>query len=210
MNQQLAMIIGVIALIFGSLIVAVILGIMFWIRWASRGKILTFFHGNRTLGAALLKEDTKKNCLWLGKPDDEETEKYHIDKTKIFYVRWPGALPWWMNTTVRALEYVKGNPEPWDPEVKHKSDMTALSFRLITDENMLKTTWKDVRESLGIANKSNKAATYVLYGLAAVAALSVINMVMIWQTQRSLNLVIKNTTPPPIVAHNSTLTGEGK
>lgn len=171
---------------------ALLLPVMF--RRLTEGKLIAIMHGHRTIKSALLKEDTEHNCLWVGAEGSVDREKYIIDDSKIILVNYPAGLPVWMTVKVRALEYVRNNPNPWDPEVTHVSKITAKTFRLITDENMLKNAWKDVREGLGLQNKGSKAVSYVIYGVAAAIGIGVINIAMTLMTQSKVQQIITITS----------------
>ena len=63
---------------------------------------------------------------------------------------------------IPAAIYVRNQAEPLDP-INTKSLITAHSLRYMTDEEMLKQTWKDAREAVDAQNafNSNKIALYI-------------------------------------------------
>lgn len=157
--------------------------LMVWARVSSKGKMIASFHDNGTFWSVLLKEDSDHNCLWLGREGSENREKYAIDEEKIELVRYPGMLPSILTVPVRSLEYVRHNPEPYHPSKTHKSKITAVTFRLVTDENMLKSQWKDIRDALGLKQRPSGLALMILIAVFAVALLSLYSIYVSAQTQ---------------------------
>jgi len=140
--KSLGMSLGMCAVVLTVFLV----GMMFWVRTAVRSRIYCFFlNESKQLTGKLLKPEN--NTVVVGSGDD--APKYLIHPKKQFWSYWPPGLPRFVQEPVPTLVYVAGNAEPLDPY-----DTTALispeSLRKISDEAMLKQTWKDVRETLGI------------------------------------------------------------
>jgi len=122
---------------------------MFWVRTAVRSRVYCFFlNESKQLTGGLHKPEN--NTIIVG--SDDNAPKYLIHPKKQFWSYWPPGLPRFVQEPVPSYIYVAGNAEPLDPY-----DTTALispeSLRKISDEAMLKQTWKDVRETLGIKGK---------------------------------------------------------
>jgi len=125
----------------------IMVGMMFWVRKAVQDRLYCIFlSANRQMRGKLLKAQSDETIV-VG--SDADAPKYLTHSSKQFWSFWPPGLPRFVQEPVPTLLYVSGNAEPLDPY-----DRTALispeSLRKISDEAMLKQTWKDVRETLGI------------------------------------------------------------
>ena len=137
----------VLGIMFGAFALMLVLAISFaqmYIRRAAQNKIYAIFMDQKHLFSAMLKVDG--DCIYYGK--GETKEKYLLDPTKQFWVTWPPVATKWIGTPVRAHWYVRNRPQPLDP-VGKGAGLTSRSLRMIGDEAMLKTTWKDVRDTAG-------------------------------------------------------------
>jgi len=154
--------------------------VLVYVRLASRGKLVAFFHEKGTFWSALLKYDRENQCLWLGKESSEDREKYMVDESKWFLVQWPAwpSIFSLFTVPVRALEYVRGKSEAYDPEKKHTSKYGAAFLRLVTDVNMLKSQWRDVREALGLGRAGAGLNKWLLLGMIVIVFLSAYNLYM--------------------------------
>ena len=137
---------GLSAVICGAVLVLTIAIATFWVRVSVRDKAYCFFLSeNKQLKGKILKPI--KNSIILGKGDD--APQYIVHSSKQFWSFWPPGFPRWIQEPVPTLFYVEGNAEPLDP-YDRTSLISPESLRRISDEAMLKQTWKDVRETLGI------------------------------------------------------------
>lgn len=111
------------------------------VKRAIHGRVLAVFVGkDRTIHSELVKLQSEK--FRYGEGD------YLVLHHRIFWTRWPPALPDWMRETVPTLFYIHNQAEPIDP-YKSESALTANALRYITDEGMLRQTWKEAREAVG-------------------------------------------------------------
>jgi len=124
----------------------VLAGSMFWVRSTVRDKCYCYFLSeSKQLKSKLLKP--KLNTIVVG--SSEDAPEYIIHSTKQFWAPWPPGFPKFVQEPVPTYFFVEGNAEPLDP-YDRKSLISPESLRKISDEAMLKQTWKDVRETLGI------------------------------------------------------------
>lgn len=144
--------------------------VVFMDIWAKRhttNMIYGIFLEQRSLFSKLLKIESGK--IYLGRGDDKE--EYLLDTTKQFWAWWPPGLPKAIQVPVRAHWYLRNVPEPIDPE-NTESSISARSLRLISDEAMLKSTWKDIRESIGVAAPVRPGSTLALILVFATLAVA--------------------------------------
>ena len=151
--------------IVSVVLIVFLVGTMFWVRTAVRSRVYCFFLSeSKQMTGGLYKPES--NTIIVGNGDD--APKYLIHPSKQFWSFWPPGLPRFVQEPVPTYFYVQGNAEPLDPY-----DRTALispeSLRKISDESMLKQTWKDVRETLGI--KAKFGGNMLLLILIAVVGL---------------------------------------
>lgn len=175
-----------------ALIEAIILGfgliicLALYPRVASKNKIICFIHGGRKLRPRMLKEDQENKCVWIGREGDEDRERYIIDENKMFTLDWPSGFPAFLQVPVRALWYVRDKSEPYDPS-SHNSKYGAKYLRLITDVNMLKSQWRDVRESLKLAIGAKKYPEWLVYViLIAVLGVALIGVYISFQNASAI------------------------
>ncbi len=159
--QSLGTSLGICAVVLVIFLVAT----MFWVRTAVRSKVYCFFLSeSKQMTGGLHKPES--GTIIVG--DGDDAPKYLIHPSKQFWSYWPQGLPRFVQEPVPTYFYVQGNAEPLDPY-----DRTALispeSLRKISDEAMLKQTWKDVRETLGI--KAKLGGNMLLLILIAVVGL---------------------------------------
>jgi len=148
------------------------LAMIIWVRKNAKSKVYAFFvEPNREITAELLTVDPKANAEKLRSKDGGD---YLIHPTKMFWHSWPPGFPSWVKEPIPAAWYVRNKAEPLDP-VNSKSLITAHSLRYMTDEEMLKQTWKDARQSIDEEKpfSQTKIAMYItaalVIGFIAVA-----------------------------------------
>lgn len=158
-------------LIVGMLVTFIIMAValMFGIRYMTKDKIACTFHKNHKKGGALLKYDAANQCVWLGKEDDPNREKYLVDEDCMEWVEWPGMLPHFFCVTIRSLDYVRGIPTPIHPEKKASTNISAKALRLQSDGNVLQAVYMHARQSLGMGKKQALGGSVTMLLLAAVA-----------------------------------------
>jgi hypothetical protein len=162
--------------------------LLVWVKLKVKGKILAFFLENKVVVGRLLKEDKEHNCLWLG--SDEDKEQYILEERKMKTSWWPSGFPPAFQEQVRVHWYVRNVPTPFDPEA-HTSNISAKSLRMISDEAMLKQTWKDVREATGARVGAKGMGILPLMLIITAVALSAGNLILSLQGQTMLKALIK-------------------
>ena len=141
-------------------------GSLFWIRSKVRDKCYCFFLSeSKQLKGKLLKPE--RSTILVGSGDD--APKYMIHSTKQFWSAWPPGFPRYVQEPVPTYFFVEGNAEPLDP-YDRKSLISPESLRKISDEAMLKQTWKDIRETLGIKAAFGGNTLLIVLVLIAVLA----------------------------------------
>ena len=151
-----------------AVVLAVVLaGSIFWVRSAIKGRVHCYFLAeNKQMTNMLLKPNS--NTIIVGKGAD--APKYLIHPTKQFWSFWPPGFPRFIQEPVPTLIYVAGNVEPLDP-YDRKSIIAPESLRKVSDETMLKTIWKDVRETTGIRPSfGGNTLLLILVGVAILAS----------------------------------------
>lgn len=178
MNGQLKLIAEYLGIIFGVAVLMIL-----YMRIMAQGKIRCLFDDNKRSYTKMLKEDKAENCVWLGKADSENREKYIIDQTKISLTAWPEGLPGIFQTDVRTLKFIRGQTAPYDAKGPSKI-VTAIYMRLVTDVKMLQAKYREVSAALGI--KGGKLAgrfeLYILMGVVIAVILALYSIYMNYQT----------------------------
>ena len=157
-------------LMFAALATLGIVGVVFLDIWAKRhtaNMIYGIFLEQRSLFSKLCKIDGGK--IYLGRGDNKE--EYLLDTTKQFWAWWPPGLPKMVQVPVRTHWYLRNVPEPVDPE-NIESSISSRSLRMISDESMLRSTWKDIRESVGAAAPMRQGSSLALIMIFATLAVS--------------------------------------
>ena len=109
----------------------------------------------------------------------------------MFWHSWPPGFPSWVKEPIPAAVYVRNQAEPIDPN-NTKSLITAQSLRYMTDEEMLKQTWKDARQSIDEEKpfSQTKIAMYItaalVIGFVAVAYMTYSTMGSVEEIQMIL------------------------
>ncbi len=170
-------------LVIGMLVVlvAMVVFLIIGIRVMAKDKILATFHKNHKKGGALLKYDSINQCVWLGKEDDPNREKYMVTEDEIEWIEWPGMLPHFFCVTIRSLEYVRGVPTPVHVERKVNTNISAKALRLQSDGNVLQAVYMHARTALGL-QKQSKMSMMVMLLLVGTFALSLFG---VWKSMQS-------------------------
>ncbi len=175
----------IIGIMLGSFLVMMVLAVAFlqlYVRRAAANKIYAIFLDNKRLFSAMLS--IEGDSIYYGK--GEKKEKYLLDTTRQFWATWPSVGGRWIGTSVRAHWYVRNNPQPLDPTGK-STGLTARSLNMIGDEAMLKTTWKDIRETAGLTARARSSTTTLL--LIGLAILGGFNLYLIMNLQKVLDTI---------------------
>jgi len=162
-------------------------GSLFWVRSTVRDKAYCFFlSGNRQLKGKLLKPTGDTIVVGEG----EDAPKYLTHSSKQFWSAWPPGFPKFVQEPVPTLFYVEGNVEPLDP-YDRRSLISPEGLRKISDEAMLKQTWKDVRESLGI-KPAFKGNTLLLILVSITAVISGLAVYLGFQNMNQVSEIMKS------------------
>ena len=171
-------------------LVGVLVFSLLWVRAAVKGRVCCYFLAeNKQMTNKLLKSQSETVVVGSG----ENAQKYLIHPSKQFWSFWPPGFPRFIQEPVQTLIYVSGNVEPVDP-YSTKSLISPESLRKISDESMLKQTWKDVRETMGIKGAGKADKILLILVLVAVVAsgtaafISLVNMGVINSIARALGL----------------------
>ena len=177
----------ILGIVLGTMAVLTI-GLMFFLDiWAKRttaNKAYCFFLEQRNLFGRLLLIDGGK--VFMGK--GENKEEYLLDHNKQFWAWWPPGLPKFIQVPVRSHFYIRHNPEPFDPE-NLEAMISARSLRVISDEAMLKQTWRDVRESAQVRPVRGSSGSWVLILVFITLIIVGFNVYMTMDMQGSLTEV---------------------
>jgi len=151
-----------------------------WAKKAVQDRIYAIFLEQRSLFSKLLKVDSNKVYLGRG----EKKEEYLLDTTKQFWAWWPAGMPRMVQIPVRAHWYIRNRPTPIDPE-NMETTLSARSMMMISDEGMLRQTWKDIRESTGIVG-TKKGSSLALILVVVTLTLVGLNIYMTMQLKSML------------------------
>lgn len=154
------------------------LATIIWVRKNAKSKVFAFFlEPNRELTTELITVDPEGTPEKIRSKDGGD---YLIHPTKMFWHSWPPGFPTWVKEPIPAAVYVRNQTEPLDP-ANTKSLITAHSLRYMTDEEMLKQTWKDAREQLN-EDKPFSQTKISLYITIALVIAVVAVAYMSWNT----------------------------
>ncbi len=154
--------------IFALFVIILVVYVDIWVKMHTKGKIVALFLDNRSIfGALLTIEDGNK--AYYGKGD--KREMYLLDDKKQYISLYPSGLPRILQAPVRTYWYIRNQPNPIDGSAK-AIPLTSRMLRQISDEAMVKATWKDVRESVGVGaqKKSSNMALYLVFACLALIA----------------------------------------
>ena len=159
--------------IFAAFLICLVVYIDIWMKYHVKGKVSALFIDNKSIfGALLTIEDGNK--VYYGKGD--KREMYVLDDKKQYLSLYPAGLPRMLQVTVRTYWYIRNVPNPVDVTGK-VAPLTARMLRQISDEAMVKQTWKDVREAAG-AVAQKKQSSMALYLLLACIGLIAFNLIL--------------------------------
>ncbi len=172
---------GLMSLVLLAMIVIMVVFLDIWAKRHTSNKIYCIFLEQKHLFSALLKIDSGK--AYLGRGDDKE--EYLLNTSKQFWTWWPPGMPRAVQVPVRSHWYLRNVPEPVDPE-NIESSISSRSLRMISDETMLRSTWRDIRESIGATSPARRESMITLVLLLVVMAVSGFALYLIMQMQTSL------------------------
>ncbi len=177
--------------IFGYMLALVIGFFILWIfaiRFMTHGKIACTFHKNRRKTGGFFKIDPDNNCVWVGRKGDPKAERYNIDPDLIETLEWPGGFPGFMQVTVRSLDYVRFEKDPY-PTEEHKGKLSSRSNKFLSDENVLAAVYRHAENSLGLKTNPKLQQIYI-FAAAALIGISLFGAYMSMQANNTAN---KNT-----------------
>ena len=147
---------------------------MFWVRYSVKSKIYAIFlEPNNQITRELIKHNGDE------KISSKDGGDYLVIPSKLKWSQWPPGLPSWVQEIVPTLFYVRNKAEPFDPN-DNKSAISARSLRYITDEGMLRQTWKEAKEAAGEGKVLGKdLLLWVSGGTLVVAGIVAF---MVWQS----------------------------
>jgi len=149
-------------------LVVFLVGSVFYIRAKVKGKVFAYIlAANKQLSGFLCTP--QGYTLKLGAGDKEV--KFIIHPNKQFWCFWPPGFPKIVQEPIPTYMYSEGNAEPLDP-YDRKVIISEESLLRLSDESMLKMTWKDTKESLGIKGKPLNVKTLITV-IVLVAAVGV-------------------------------------
>lgn len=147
---------------------------LFTVRRKVQGKVVAVFvEHNNQVSEELLKVDPSGMIL---SAHGEGDEQYLILADKALWSRWPKGFPTWMQEIVPTFYYERNQAEPYSPK-NTKSAITARSLRAITDEGMLRATWKEAGAAIGVG-KLNMRSTMMIAGAVVVGAFLILGFMV--------------------------------
>ena len=180
---------GIFGGIFVLFILILVVYIDIWLKFHTRGKISALFIDNKSIfGALLTIEDGNK--VYYGKGD--KREMYLLDDKKQYLSLYPAGLPRFLQLTIRTYWYLRNVPNPIDVTGR-VAPLTSRMLRQISDEAMVKQTWKDVREGAGVGTQK-KSSNMALYLVLACLALVALNLYLTMQNGsaiKAMELILK-------------------
>ncbi len=168
---QAAMIVGGFTIV---MLFFFITGTMFWVRKKVQGKVLCMFiEPNLQVTDELITVGTDGKIL--SKHADKD-EAYLVLHERTFWSHWPKGFPRWMQEPIPTLIFNRNQAEPIDPK-ESKSITTAKTLGYLTDEGMLRATWKDANESVGITGKNPLLQPIVILGAVLLVAIGIVGFI---------------------------------
>jgi len=182
-SLTLLKVVGVMLAAFVVMLMLVLAFLQMWVRRAVKNKIYALFLDQKHLFSAMLP--VEGDCIYYGK--GEKKEKYLLDTDKQFWVIWPPVASNLIGAPVRAHWYVRNRPAPLSPEGK-STGLTARSLTMIGDEAMLKTTWRDIRDTVGapLSARVSRVSTIILI---AIVALGGFTLYLVMNLQKVLDAI---------------------
>lgn len=175
MTDLTMVLIKTLALAFGVIFVILTM-ISFRIKTMTRGKICCFFiNDDKLLTWKLITPDSE--LLPWNKNGDNV--KSLASKERQFDVDYPLGFPSFMQSRIKALEFVVGDAEPKDlfSKTPGKSIITEQLLQKISDDAVMKGMWRDLREGLGLLGKKPNMKTIMLI-IVIIAAVLIAILVM--------------------------------
>jgi hypothetical protein len=176
LTRALGIALGVFTLLIGGAAMFLII----WAKFITRGRIMGLFIDHNSFYGQLLKIDGDKVHLGRG----ENQEDYMLVDEKQFWTMFPSGFPRIVQYPVRAHIYVRNVAEPYSPSIENDIVFTAKMVRLMSDEAVLKTVWKDVRETHGIKDKKGISLGVILLGILML--MGVFNIIMLLNISKAL------------------------
>lgn len=157
-----------------------------WGKRAVSKSILGVFIENRKLFSKLMEVDADK--AYLGKGDKKE--EYNLDDDIQFWAGWPAGLPSMLQVPVRAHLFQRNHSDPLDPSKPDYQGISARSQALLSDDLMIRNTWKEVKEAAEgePAMAAPQPSRMGLYMLLANIAVSGITLYIVIQIQSGLGM----------------------
>jgi len=182
--QSLGMSIGI-AVVVGMLAIGGCLaGITWWVRRATRGNVYCFFiEPNKQITTKLLK--VKGNHVETTGPSGDP-EMYMLAPSKAMWRHWPDGVPNFVKEPIPSLLYVRNRAEPLDP-YSGKKIITGSSLFYMQDEGMLKQTWKEAKEAIGIRGGVQNRDILLLALVAGILVLTVVSLYMSWTASSNVS-----------------------
>jgi len=135
-----------------------LVGSVFYIRVKVKGRVYCYvLAANKQLYGYLLKP--LGFSVLIGEGD--KGAKFMIHPSLQFWSFWPPGFPRNVQEPVPTYLFCEGNAEPIDP-FNRQALISPESLMKISDEAMLKQTWKDVKESVGIKPPPLKAKPIIV------------------------------------------------
>lgn len=140
-----------------------------WVRKVAKGGVYAYFvEENKQISTKLSKVIDGRIDI-IGPDGDPEAYVVHPDKT--LWTFWPPGVPQFLKVPIPSGWYVRDQAEPLDP-YSGKSLVTASSLKYMTDEGMLKQTWKEARESVGLKATGAAGSNMLIYILLLLAVIA--------------------------------------
>jgi len=179
-------VLGVTLLLVGSTFVVMGFATIIWIKSKVKDHLyVIMFASNRQVSTQLVRVTSESFEI---KIPGGEKEKYLVSPQKTFWVLWPPMFPNWLREAVPCHAYVSNQIEPIDP-YQVKSIMTAKSLRYITDEGMLRQTWREAKEAAGVKVLRTDPLLFILTLLAAFGVAFAIYS--IYQLSAKVDMIMK-------------------
>lgn len=161
-----------------------------WVRKTAKGSVYAYFiEENKQVSVALAKVVDGRIDI-TGPDGDPEAYIVHPDKT--LWTFWPPGVPQFLKVPIPTNFYVRDRAEPIDP-YGGRQIVTASSLSYMIDEGMLKQTWKEAKESVGIKGpmlSKGNLFIYILLGLAI--CVSLVSIYMILGVSSDVNTLLKS------------------
>ncbi len=180
-------ILGIFFGIFVVFILGLIVYVDIWLKFHTRGKAIALIHDNRNIFSVLLSIEDDK--MFYGRGDKKEM--YLLNDAKQSLLLYPSGVPRFLQVPVRAYEYIRNQSAPVSPEGR-PSPLTAKMLRMISDEAMVRQTWRDVRESQGLnKQKGSNLALYLVFGCLAIGAFNLYLIMGMQSTVNAMQAILK-------------------